>query len=158
MGTQNKIKIMRRNASDNKYLHKDFHLSMNILLNYIYNNWGKEALISYLQQYTCSFHKPLSEQIKIGNIHDLAIYFKEVYKKEEWPVQINHGKDFLEIEQSACPGISHIKSKGELPCPLYIETYRTVYNTLCLNTPFEYTLEYYDEETGACKQIFKRKG
>jgi len=28
-------KVMTRKASDNKYLHKDFHVSMNILLKYI---------------------------------------------------------------------------------------------------------------------------
>ena len=35
-------KVMKRSASDNKYLHKDFHLSMNIVLTYIYKNFGKE--------------------------------------------------------------------------------------------------------------------
>lgn len=157
MRTQDNIKRMQRNASDNKYLHKDFHVSMNILLNYIYNNWGKDALISYLQQYTYSYHKLLSEQMKTGNIDTLTLYFKEIYKKEEWPIEIHEGEDFIEIKQTACPGITHIKSKGELPCPLYIETYQTVYNTLCEDTPFEYILEYFDEETGACRQFFKRK-
>jgi hypothetical protein len=107
-------KIMTRKASDNKYLHKDFHVSMNILLKYI-------------------------------------------YKKEEWPVKMNCEENFLEIEQDACPGIAQIKAKDDTPCPYYSETYNTVYKTLCKDTPFEYELEYFHEETGACRQVFRKK-
>ena len=39
----------------------------------------------------------------------------------------------------------------------YSETYNTVYKTLCKDTPFEYELEYFDEETGACRQVFRKK-
>jgi len=65
--------------------------------------------------------------------------------------------DFVEIEQNACPAMSHIIQKGSKPCPHYVETYNTVYKTLCENTPFSYTLEYFDERTGACRQVFRRK-
>lgn len=153
----NSIKIMSRKASDNKYLHKDFHQSMNLLMEYIYRNFGKESLIKYLKQFTEEYHKPLHEQLKAGNIQALVSYFNDIYKKEEWPVVIRQGEDYVEIEQDACPGISHIKSLGKVPCSLYVETYRTIYSTLCSDTPFGYQLNYFDNKTGACKQLFKRK-
>lgn len=151
------IKIMSRKSADNKYLHKDFHQSMNLLLDYIYTNFGKENLIRYLQQFTIAYHQPLHESIKKGNIKVLRDYFSGLYEKEEWPLRIGQGEDYLEIEQDGCPGINHIKSLGEVPTPLYIETYRTVYSTLCHGTPFEYTLLFFDEETGACKQLFTKR-
>lgn len=153
------IKVMSRTAADNKYLHKDFHQSMNLLMDYIYNNFGKENLVQYLRQYTQAYFLPLHESLKAGNLNALADYFSDIYEKEEWPIKIKMKEGQLEIEQDACPGISHIKSLGETPTPLYIESYRTVYSTLCENTPFEYTLVHFDSETGACKQLFtKRKG
>ncbi|WP_332457183.1 hypothetical protein [Petrimonas sp.] len=148
---------MSRKASDNKYLHKDFHLSMNLLLDYIYTNFGKENLIRYLQQFTIAYHQPLRESLKGGNIKVLTDYFSDLYEKEEWPIRIRQEEDYLEIEQDGCPGIYYIKSLGKVPTTFYSETYRTVYSTLCDGTPFEYTLLFFDEETGACKQIFTKR-
>ncbi|MCE4565045.1 hypothetical protein INQ51_12055 [Maribellus sp. CM-23] len=150
-------KMMTRKASDNKYLHKDFHLSMNILLKYIYENYGTDQMIRYLKQYTEAYLGSLNKKMKTGDINSLAEYLTDIYQKEDWPVDIHVTGEKIIIEQKTCPGISQIKAKGETPCPHYIETYNTVYNTLCQNTPFVYKIEFFDEETGACKQIFERK-
>lgn len=155
--TDGDILIMKRSASDNKYLHKDFHQSMNILMDYIFRNFGEDNLVRYLIQYTRAFHQPLHKLLERGEIKYLVSYFTDIYEKEEWPVKMIIREGYLEIEQEGCPGISHIKSLGKTPTPLYIETYRTVYSTLCEGTPIEYSLVYFNHETGACKQVFKRK-
>lgn len=152
------IKVMKRTASDNKYLHRGFHQTLNLLMDYIYENFGINNLITYLEQFTLEYHKSLHDQLNEGNIHALVSYLHDIYEKEEWPVVIRQGGGYVEIEQEACPGITHIKSMGKTPCPLYVETYRTVYSTLCSDTPFEYKLDYFDDETGACKQTFRKKG
>lgn len=149
-------KIMTRKASDNKYLHKDFHVSMNILLKYIYESFGEKELINYLSQYAEAYYKPLNQELRDGSIEALNKYFTDMYEKEEWAVKIVCKENSLIIEQDSCPGILHIRAKGEAPCPCYSETYNTVYRTLCKGTPFEYELSYFDEETGACNQIFRR--
>ncbi len=151
------VRKMERKASDNKYLHKDFHIALNLLLSYISDHSGKEGMICYLKQYTRACHQPLIRELQTGNLKALVDYFREIYKKEEWPVHIVTGDDYAEITQSACPAISHIVAKGGKPCADYLETYKTVYETMCEDTPFEYRLEYFDEETGACKQTFIRK-
>ena len=151
------VRVMERKASDNKYLHKDFHVSMNLLLTYIYDNFGRDALISYLQQFAREYHKPLIEQLRAGKTDALVSYLKGIYEKEEWPVEIMVRDTSVELTQSACPAISHIIEKGGKPSPYYRETYNTVYKTICEGTPFEYVLEYFDESTGACKQVFSKK-
>src|SRR5690606_27892865 len=93
------IKVMSRTAADNKYLHKDFHQSMNLLIDYIYNNFGKDNLIENLKQFTNAYHQPLNELLKAGDLNALADYFSDIYKKEEWPVKINVKEGHLEIEQ-----------------------------------------------------------
>ena len=150
-------KIMDRRASDNKYLHKDFHISQNILMDYIYRNFGAKALISYLEQYAIAYYKPLKQKLQSGDFDALMSYFTGIYKTEEWPVKITSGENYLEIEQDACPGITHITATGGKPCPYYRETYHTIYKTLCRGTPFNYILKYFNNETGACKQLFIRK-
>jgi len=148
---------MERKSSDNKYQHKDFHISQNILMGFIYSSFGADALINYLEQFTIAYHKPLNQKMKQGNIGALLDYCITIYKKEEWPVKITSGENYVEIEQDACPGISHIRAKGGKPCPNYRETYLTIYKTICKGTPFEYIFKYFNDETGACKQLFLRK-
>jgi len=148
------IKIMERKASDNKYLHKDFHIALNLLMTYIYDHFGKDALVNYLKQYSRAYHLPLIGKLKSGDKEAMVKYFREIYEKEEWSVNIISAENSVEITQDACPAISHIVHKGGKPCPFYRETYNTVYKTICENTPFEYNLVYFNEETGACKQLF----
>lgn len=151
------VKEMKRNASDNEYFHRDFHISMNNLLKYIYDSYGKDQLINYLKQYSEAHFYPMNKKLRTGDLDVLVHYFEDIYKKEKWPVKISTGKDYIEIVQDACPGISFIRSRGETPCPFYRETYETVYSVMCNNTPFIYELQYFDDHTGACKQYFRRK-
>ncbi len=151
------IMTMSRSASENKYLHKDFHQSMNLLLDYIYKHFGGEEVIRYLKQFTIAYHHPLHLLLKQGDMEALARYFVDIYEKEEWPVRVDLTENALEIEQTACPGITHIRSLGQTPTPLYIETYRSVYSTLCDGTKLDYTLVFFDNETGACKQLFTKR-
>jgi hypothetical protein len=130
---------------------------MNILLKYIYENFGKNELINYLSQYAEAYYKPLNQELRAGSIDALNKYFTDIYEIEEWSVKIVYKENLLTIEQDTCPGITQIKVKGDTPCPYYSETYNTVYKSLCKNTPFEYELEYFDEKTGACKQVFRKK-
>ena len=151
---QEKI-TMTRKASDNKYLHRDFHITLNILLEYIDGRFGKEAVVKYLTQYARAYYQPLREQLMAGDMTALSDYLTQIYQKEEWQVQIRTGDGFIELQQDACPGMTHIKASGNQPSPYYVETYRTVYETLCEGTPFQYELQHFDSETGACVQLFK---
>ena len=147
-----------RKASDNKYLHRDFHITLNILLEYIDKQFGKDAVIQYLTQYARAYHQPLHEQLKAGNMTALQDYLTQIYQKEEWTVRIRTDEDSIELQQDACPGISHIRTSGNRPYTHYAETYRTVYETICEDTPFQYHLQQFDDETGACTQLFTKKG
>jgi len=151
------VKVIERKASDNKYLHKDFHIALNLLMTYLFEHYGKDTLISYLKQFAQAYYKPLNQQLKSGDNLAIVNYFTDIYTKEEWHAEITSSENSVEIIQEACPAISHIVQKGGKPCPHYRETYNTVYSTICENTPFEYVLENFNDETGACKQLFIRK-
>lgn len=151
------MKVVERRAADNKYLHRDFHISMNMLMEYIYRKFGSSALTDYLKQFSREFHAPRNKCLRKENLKCLEKYFQEIYEKEEWPVTIELNGDTLVIHQKACPGITHIKKKGHNPIKDYIETYTTVYETMCEGTPYEYIIEGFDLNTGACTQRFRRR-
>ena len=150
------MKVIKREASDNKYLHRDFHVSMNMLMEYICTNYGEAALTKYLMKFSKDFHKPRNRMLAEGNLEAVEKYFKDIYEKEEWPVEILLKDDVLIIKQKACPGISHIRKQGFKPVKQYEETYSTVYTAMCDETPYEYILERFDSATGACEQRFER--
>lgn len=151
------MKVIERRASDNKYLHRDFHISMNMLMEYIAKEFGTVALTEYLEQFSREFHSKRKECLQKGNLECLKKYFKDVYEKEEWPVHIELNSDVLIISQEACPGISYLLKNGHKPVEQYIETYTTVYKTLCQDTPYEYMMESYNFDTGKCRQRFQRR-
>jgi len=52
-----------RKASDNKYLHRDFHVSADNGITYVGKKYGDEAVKEYLTQYAKSFYKLLVGKI-----------------------------------------------------------------------------------------------
>ncbi len=151
------MRVIERRASDNKYLHRDFHISMNMLMEYISREYGPIALTEYLAQFSREFHSKRKECLQNGDLGCLEKYFKNVYKKEEWPLFIELKNDVLILSQDSCPGISYLQKNGYKPVEQYIETYTTVYRTLCQDTPFEYVMDSFDSDTGKCRQRFQRR-
>ena len=65
--------VMERKASDNKYLHKDFHVSLDIGIDYIGKQFGPEAIDAYLTQYAKAFYQPMT-------LKELQQYFERIYQ------------------------------------------------------------------------------
>lgn len=151
------MEVFERRASQNKYLHRDFHISMNMLMEYIRERFGPESLTEYLREFSREFHKVRKEELTKGSLIVLYDYFKKIYKDEEWEIEITVDESELRLYQTACPGILHIRKNGFSPVEQYIETYTTVYDELCKGTPFEYIMMDFAKETGACTQVFRRR-
>ncbi len=151
------VKVVNKKASDNEYFHLDFHLSMNMLLNYILENYGYEGVIEYITKFTKAYHKPLMEQLKKGSLLPLKEYIEEIYKKEKWQVDIEFNEDNLTFSIESCPGVTHIIKNRQIPSITYIETYNTLYKVICENTPFKYNLLNYDKSNGKSTHIFTRR-
>ncbi len=150
-------KILDVRAADNEYYHQDFHLSMNMLLDYILEKYGEKGVVEYLTDFTIAYHKPLINQLKKGEIQPLETYIRELYKKEKWEVAIDSTIDKLQFSINSCPGMTYIISKGLIPSAAYIETYRTVYKSICKDTPFSYDLIEFNKVTGKSSHLFKRE-
>ncbi len=150
---------MVRHAADNKYLHKDFHGIMNLGISYLQEQFGDEAVIEYLQQYTRVFHKPLIDKIKAQGLSALEEYFKNIFEIEEVPGDVSFEKNNSEliVKIAKSPDVIHIVKSGLTPAPMLVETTRVIGQTLAGETGYGYELDSYDKQTGASTQRFYKE-
>jgi hypothetical protein len=153
------VEKMERKASDNKYFHKDFHNFMNMGLIYIAEHFGDDSVREYLRQFASSFYAPLTDDLKVRGLKALKEHFEEIYRLEESSddIEMLLSKDRLVLKVNKCPAVTHMKRSGIAVSPLFFETSKTVYETVCDGTPYEYELDSYDEDSGAAVQHFTRK-
>ena len=154
------IEKMERKASDNKYLHKDFHNFMNLGIAYIADRYGDDAVRVYLRQFADSYYAPLKQDLIARGPVALMEHFEEIYRLEEAldDVEMHISDDVFVLKVKRCPAVAHMKKRGVKISPLFYETSKTVYETICEGTPFAYTLNRYDASNGAALQHFYRRG
>lgn len=149
--------VMERRASDNVYLHKDFHGALSAGIQYLDEHHGEEAVREYLRQFTTAFYSPLIADLKERGLVALKEHFEKVYETEGGDAQMTLTDDELLIEVAACPAVVHMREHDYAVAGLWHETTRTVNEALCEGTPFAAELLEYDEETGRSRQRFYRR-
>lgn len=82
MPSPSRRETMRRKASDNRYLHKDFHGALSLGLEYLERHYGDEAVRDYLRQFVTSFHGPLRAAIRDRGLPALKEYLEGIYRLE----------------------------------------------------------------------------
>jgi hypothetical protein len=152
--------IMERKASDNKYLHKDFHLHLNLGIEYLHQHYGEAAVREYLKQFARAYYAPLKQELKEKGLTAVLEHNRNIYTLEEAidDVEFSINENELMIRVKKCPGVSHIRKSGMQLSPLYCELTRTVNEVLCEGTSYAFELLNYDSDTGASVQRFYRKG
>lgn len=150
-------KILRRSASDNVYLHKDFHGALSAGIEYLHCNFGANAVRQYLRQFAEAFYAPLKDDLKGRGLVALKDHFEKIYEIEGAEVGITLTKNELVLEVAACPAITHMTEHGYHVAELFSETTRTVNEVICAGSEFEAELVEYDEQTGRSVQRFCRR-
>ena len=149
--------VMDRRASDNEYLHKDFHGALSCALDYLNDNYGIDSVKDYLRKFTRSYYSKLIEDInKIGLIAIME-YYERIYKIEGGIVEFQSDNNELIMKVDKCPAVSHLRKSGRSVSPVFFETTKTVNEALCEGTPFSAELLQYDEKTGGSIQRFYRR-
>ena len=146
-----------RKASDNPYLHKDFHGALSTGIEYLHQCYGEQAVRNYLRQFARSFYKPLTEDVKKRGLAALKEHFERTYRTEGAEAAFRLSEDELVIGVPRCPAVTHMREHGYKVARLFVETTRTVNEAICEGTPFAAELAEYDEQTGGCVQRFFRR-
>lgn len=149
---------MHRQASDNAYLHKDFHGALSAGIEYLHETWGEQAVREYLRQFARSFYAPLTESLLARGLVALEEHFRRVYELEGGAVRLDRSEGELRIEVEACPAVAHMRQHGYPVARLFRETSDTVNQAICEGTPYAAELVRYDEETGRSVVRFYRRG
>ena len=147
-----------RKASDNKYLHRDFHLAVDNGLRYVGENYGDEGIKEYLTEYALNFYKLIAVDVKNNGLCVLENRFKTIFEKEEWSenlfTTLTENKLIIKIDK--CPAIAYMKSQGHTPSPWYKELTYHVYSVLAKMCDLKFTVVSYSEEDGKAELVFEK--
>ncbi len=149
--------IMERHASDNVYLHKDFHGALSVGIDYLGAHYGEGSVRVYLRQFTVTYYAPLIEDIKARGLVALKEHFEKIYAIEGGHIDIDCTDDELVLKIESCPAVMHMREHDYPVSKYFYETSRTVNLALCQGTPFAFELIEYDEQTGQSVQRFYRR-
>lgn len=148
--------IMERQASDNEYFHRDFHSSMNDGIEYLGANYGLQEVQEFLTRYTKNVCWRTIEAIKEEGLVAIQKNIKETYRKEKAEDVLNTELDEngLAVTVAYCPAVKHLHSTGRTVSSWYRYTTEVVMTTMAEAGGFQFTMERYDEETGAAAYRF----
>ncbi len=152
-------KSIVQQASDNAYYHKDFHIALNYGIEYLYKNFGEDAVVEYLMQFANNYHTPLKKSLSTIGLAAIKKHYEKIFKIEGAAYDMNFPKDNSEltIHLHASTAVMHIKKNGHLLAPAYEKTVSVVNQEICRNTPYDCELMEYKQDNGAYKiHFFKR--
>ena len=149
--------VITRKASDNPYLHKDFHGALSAGIEYLHQCYGEQAVKDYLRQFARAFYKPLTDEMKARGLAALKDHFERIYRTEGAEAAVRLSGDELVVEVPRCPAVTHMREHGYKVARLFVETTRTVNQALCEGTPFAAELVEYNEQSGRSVQRFFRR-
>ena len=140
---------------DNKYLHRDFHLSGDLALTYCGEKFGDEAVKEFLTAYTKNYYSPQIEDVKKRGLAALKEWIEKIYAVEEASdvlhTELLDGCLSVTIDKS--PVIEYMHKLNQQPSKYYIEETSTLYAVIAEECGFSFNLEYYQED-GAARFTF----
>ncbi len=149
--------IMDRRAADNEYFHRDFHSSMNMGIEYLGAKNGMCDVREYLVRYTNNVYNREIADIKANGLAGIEKKIRDTYKKEkaEDALEITHNGGRMTVDISYCPAVKHLKNTGRAVSKWYRYTTEIVMEVLAEYAGAKFTMESYDEETGAARYSFE---
>ena len=149
--------VITRKASDNKYLHKDFHGALSAGIEYLHKNHGPQAVRDYLRRFGLTFYAPLRKALKERGLIALKEHFQNIYRIEGAQIDISFSDNEMILKVPTCPAVTHMREHGYQVAELFHETTATVNQAICEGTDFAAELSEYDAQTGRSVQRFYRR-
>ena len=140
--------VMERRAYDNKYLHRDFHATLDIGMAYLGDRFGEEQVDRYIAQYVETRYQPMTLQ-------ELQSYFISIYKAEEAEdaLETKLQGNRLAVKIAWCPGLRYLNAHGGASKWFY-KTTTVLYSELAKRCGLEFKLIAYDTASGKAEFEF----
>ena len=140
---------------ENNELHRDFHGTTNMTMDYIAENYGVEALKGILRKTGRDVYKSIHDKLAAGDSSELLEHLNWFYHREGAKYSLTVSDDEIRMEVFECPAHKHLRKLG-LPISKYSCLQTSEVNAgMCEGTPWESSLEICGE--GHCVQTFRRK-
>ena len=141
-----------------KYLHPEFHVSMDRGAGFVLDKYGMDGLNEYLTQFTLAFHIPLLKKIQEQGLDAIAAYLRWLYDTEEASdaLEMVQTSDKLAVTIHYCPAVKYMKSRDYTPAESYKYCTSMVYTALAQASNLKFEMTGYDHDTGAATYFFAR--
>jgi hypothetical protein len=136
-------------------LHPDFHGATCTTIEYIIDNFGKEALQGIFEKVGSKVYKTINHGLKAGDFNELFEFWEYYLQREDGKYQLEKLKDGAVLTIHECPAIKHLAKLGMSFKECYCEQTRMLNQGLCKDTPYEIVTEKLSE--CSCRQIFRRR-
>ncbi len=146
-------KVLECKASDNFYLHKDFHGALCYSIKYLEDKFGPEAVKEFLQQVGETYFAPLSEKLKQDGLAAIEKHFTEVMNLEQGEYTFSYEGEKLVLKVNKCPAVAHLKKIDFFFTDSFCESTAVVNDTICRNAGYRCSCEY-EKGRGKCVQKF----
>lgn len=153
MCPNDKIKVLDCKASDNVYLHKEFHAALCYGIKYLEDRFGPTAIRQYFQRVGETYFAPLSEKLKKDGLAALEKHFSAIMDLESGEYAFHYKDDTLVLEVTRCPAIAYLKSNDSLLTDRFCESTVIVNETICRNAGYQCSCTY-EKGAGRCVQKF----
>ena len=151
--------VLNTSSANLKYLHREFHVSMDRGANYVYDKYGMDGLREYLSQFVAAFHVPLIADVKNRGLKAVEAYFNWLYATEEASdaLAMVAADDLLKVSILYCPAVRYMCAEGYTPFESFEFCTSLVYEALAQQTGLGFKMVSYDHATGAAEFYFYTK-
>ena len=151
------VRVVERKASDNEYLHRDFHGAMCYIVRHLDDTYGTDATEEYLRQLGATVYQPLSDQLRAEGLAALEMHWRRVFDKEGGEYDLAYDGDIQVLTVAECPAVSHLRKRDQLLTERFCETTVIVNEAICAAAGYACSCEYVPG-AGHCVQKFWRDG
>ena len=142
-----------------KYLHRDFHLSLDNALCYCADKFGLDGVREFLTDYANYYYAPVIDSFRAQGLYAVKAWLERLYTVEE-AIEVLHTElsdTELKVTVDKSPVIEYMHSLGKEPSEYCVEQTRTLYAAMAEAAGFGFELCEYDEATGMAKYTFLKK-
>ncbi len=152
------MEVLDIKPGDYEYFHRDFHSSLNMGIHYVGENFGEEELVAYLTRYTKNVYKPTFAAIETDGLAAIEARILDTYKNEKAldVITTELKNDTLTVTVAYCPAVKHLHDTGREVTKWYSYSTSVVMSVLADAAGYQFTMESYDEATGAAKYSFHK--
>ncbi len=139
-----------------KYLHRDFHLLGDNALSYCADKFGRDGVRGFLRDYAKYYYAPKIAKFQSEGLPAVKAWLERLYEVEEASevLHITLTGNELSVVIDKSPVIEYMHSLGKEPSEYYIEQTRTLYAAMAEEAGLGFSLDKYDEKTGAAEYRF----